>query len=515
MLYFITQLSCSFPAAMAASPAPLPSATCDKGVSADVIIVGAGMAGLTAARQLEAAGVSYVVVEAQNRIGGRAIVQEAGLEMPIDLGGAWVHGVETNPLTPYVRASGRVLVPTDVSGTHHLYLNHRYARPRELAAFSCILEHFEENLSASAHPDNGVADPSLVNEYLDSSAAREHVPGPEVCREELDELTDGDADYAQLRALAELNVGPLESAVELSANSTRDAADFEAGNDALILGGYGNFVESYGKTALPHTCLNTKVVKVQTSGSGVTVTAEKGAVFKGKKVLVTVSTGVLLKGGITFDPPLPDDKQNALKQLPMGVLNKVILQFQAGTVPGEPHKLPLQTDEGVSMDDRWVLYGGDPADPKDDLAFVFFPGKTNIVIAFAGGDRARAWEQEDNRPFVEATFKALDAMCGCNARTYLQGTPVTTHWASSPISFGAYSAANPSGTDWRAILAAPVDNRLYFAGEATYNSEYNGSYAAAYNSAIVAAGAMVEDFCGRGGAIGLKQNLCLGTWKAK
>ena len=484
------------------------AASADPPKETGVIIVGAGMAGITAARQLQAAGVPYVVLEAQDRIGGRAIV-DARFETPIDLGGAWVHGVETNPLTPWVHGAGRTLVPTDVDATHHVYLNGRFARAHELAVFSCILEVFEENLASAVSPSRSDIPPKALDEYVDGSAAGDHLPEEGACEEEVAALSVGDWTFDQLRELAALNVGPLESAVELSRNATPDAANFEAGQDSLILGGYGAFVADFAKPIAGAVQLNQRVKKIEYKDQGVTVTTDKGT-WKGDRVLVTVSTGLLAdkERGIAFSPELPSEKQEAIQHLPMGVLNKVIMQFD-----GENPKMRWPTDAGATLDDRWVLYGGDPANHEDDLAFVFRPGGSDIIIAFVGGDRAISWEKaEKGTPFTDAALNAVSDMCDCQARDALE-LKVETRWATSPISLGAYSAAVPSTTNWRAVLARPVADRVYFAGEATYNSQYNGSYAAAYSSALVASQAILESLCAQGGPQA-RPAYCIGGWPA-
>ena len=94
-------------------------------------------------------------------------------------------------------------------------------------------------------------------------------------------------------------------------------------------------------------------------------------------------------------------------------------------------------------------------------------------------------DSDNKNTYAHTALAALSEMCGCDASAAIKDH-VETHWASDPISLGAYSAALPGSTDWRAVLARPVADRLYFAGEATYNAQYNGSYAGAYSSGIVA-----------------------------
>lgn len=474
------------------TPEPVADGTAERPY--DVIIVGAGMAGLTAAKALERAGRSFVILEALDRIGGRATADEE-FATPIDLGGAWIHEISTNPLTPLVLGSGHQVVATDVDATHHIYFEGRFASEQERALFACIQRELEESLEEAAHPDARGKAPQAAIGLTPKGSARDHLPRQEhACGPEQRALrkTKGAATFAQLLRLVELNAGPLESAVELEHNSVADAADFQAGDDRLIVGGFGGFVESYGAELLPKVRLGAKVVEIRHGEPLARVKTEDGAIAHAHTVLVTVSTGVLAKQIIRFEPGLGAAKEKAIAQVPMGVLNKVIM----GLDPSKDPAFRYPTDAGIDLDNRWVLYGGDLARPDDDLAFVFRPAGKDIVIGFVGGKRAEAFERAGNDGLVELAKRALADMCKCQVDPVIERV-VTTKWASSEISYGAYSAASPSddGVDYRAILGQPVGDTLYFAGEACYNTQYNGSFAAAYNSGLLNAQRILEHLC--------------------
>src|SRR5262249_4233908 len=154
--------------------------------------------------------------------------------------------------------------------------------------------------------------------------------------------------------------------------------------DDFINAGYGTFVEAYGADVKPLVQLGSPVTKITRRDGGVIVETAKGEAWKGRKVLVTVSTGVLAAREITVEPELPASKHAALRGLPMGVLDKVIMEFTTPSV--------FPTQDGRSLENTWVLYGGEQDDGKDDLAFVLRPLGSNIAVGFFGGQRAKDLE---------------------------------------------------------------------------------------------------------------------------
>lgn len=452
-------LAISMACASPPSPQPVASATARPAAQQryDVIIVGAGMAGLTAGKTLKHAGRSFVILEATDRIGGRGHTDATTFSAPIDLGGAWIHSVQTNPLTPIITGSGYATQETDVDAARHLFFDDRFASPREQERFQLITEAFEESLQES-----GVDD-----------AASDHLPREEPGEEP---VTPGEATFEELRELVELNSGPLESAVELEESSSVDAGEFLAGEDVLIQRGYGTFVQEYGQEVLPQVRLSSPVTRIARDPGGVTVETRQGERFSGRMVLVTVSTGVLAAGKIRFEPALPADKVAAIRGLPMGLLNKVILEFSTSDV------FPRQ--DGAMLQDVWLLYGGDLGRGDDDMAFVFRP--MGIAIGFFGGKRA--WELEKlpdhgRDRMVELALAAMSDMCDCDAGRALVKSRATD-WGANEWTLGAYSAALPGQAAMRQKLAEPIGHQLYFAGEACDYSTYNGSFAGAYNSAL-------------------------------
>ncbi|HYH46687.1 MAG TPA: FAD-dependent oxidoreductase, partial [Thermoanaerobaculia bacterium] len=246
----------------------------------DVIVVGAGMAGLTAGKTLLHAGRSFLILEATGRIGGRGRTDTTTFSAPVDLGGAWIHNVPTNPLTPIITGSGYTVEKTDVEAANHLFFEHRFATPEERERFQEITGALEVSLEDAAE------------EGLDNAAA-DHLPTAELGEPGDEAPPPGEATFEQLRELVELNSGPLESAVEMERSSALDAGAFLAGEDVLIGQGFGTFVEDYGREVLPRVRLNSPVTRIAHDGGGMTVETRQGERFAARMVLVTVSTGVL------------------------------------------------------------------------------------------------------------------------------------------------------------------------------------------------------------------------------
>ncbi|MGC2694614.1 MAG: NAD(P)/FAD-dependent oxidoreductase [Candidatus Angelobacter sp.] len=511
----------------------------------DVIVIGAGIAGLSATRELQHLGHSVLILEANNRIGGRAYVGYIGDgKVPIDYGGAWIHGISTNPLTGMVDAMGFQRERTQLDLPY--FVNGNEASKEEQEVFDEAVKEYEKSveLAATSVEDQYALSEFACSEYKDLS--QKHVQLKEICRDlgsripfsktfflrdcrrrvrspkEFCAMADkdlrvtsdvaedykpGSRKFKDIIPLLIANAGPLESAAELRKTSAVDGAHFEAGEDDLIDKGMGAFVEKLGD-GLP-VCLNSPVTEVDYSSDGVKVSAG-GRVFEGSRALVTVSVGVLKKNKIAFKPELPERKLKAIALLQMGNMQKVIIPLKRDILPKEPMN-------------SWILYEGDlPREALDFarkhqlplvngtrvvMAFVIKPLNKNIAIGFFGGDWAKALEERcegiehgsgKSNPIcddlsIAITKSALSNISGKkNIDEDIQDEGIqVTRWSLDSTSFGAYSVAEPKQWYQRQVLAEPVPDvgtkRLFFAGEGTARAIYNGSYPGAFESGLKAA----------------------------
>ena len=524
----------------------------DKNRRYDVIVVGAGLAGLSAAKELQHLNRSVLILEANNRVGGRGYVAAIGSDnTPIDYGGAWIHGAPTNPLTSLVDGLGLQRARTELDLPY--YVNSEQASTDQKKVFDKAVEAYEDSveLAAKSLEDQRALAEYACSEYQNhvsqrhicadlarripfsridvlSNLCRMRIRTPEqfcaiadkdirITRDVAEDYVPHDTKFKDVLPLLIANAGPLESAAELNKSSAVEAAHFEAGEDDLIDKGMGAFVEKFGD-GLP-VCLNSRVESVEFSQQGVEVTAGN-RVFNGSVALVTVSVGVLKARKIAFHPELPERKLEAIKSLQMGNMQKVIIPFDEDIFST---KLP----------NSWLVYEGDlPIDALDFarkenlplvggkrivMGFVIKPLDKNIAIGFFGGDWAKALEKrcegmetgsgksnsECDNLSIAITRSALSKMFGedrVNRSIQLEGIRLT-RWSLDATSFGAYSVAEPGNWYQHEILAEPVKDakdteRLFFAGEGTARSIYNGSFPGAYESGLKAArdisAAMIE-----------------------
>ncbi len=396
-----------------------------------VVVIGAGMAGLTAARRLADGGMDVTVLEARDRIGGRTWTNTS-LGMPIDLGGAWIHGPENNPLTELADQAGARRVETD------------FDRPvvfqggRELSAdvVQTTLKRWQEitkelaPLSEDAGEGQSVADG-------------------------LAEVADMNDPLIQWAVASEIVGEYAADPDELSLKWLGNEGEF-GGGDLILPGGYQQLTQHLARGLTIK--LGAEVSQVIHSGSGVRLETTQGAV-DADRVIITIPLGVLKAGAIAFDPPLPEVKQAAIERLGFGLLDKVVLKFDQPFWPDADVIGLVGSDQPVSM----LINGETFADAP-------------LLVGLRGGREARERESLTDQDAVAQVVTALTAPNPTGS--------LVTRWAADPFARGSYSfIAVGSSPDDMDALAEPVGERLLFAGEAT-DPEFFATVHGAYLSGM-------------------------------
>ncbi|GGG24857.1 amine oxidase [Caldovatus sediminis] len=413
----------------------------------EVAIVGAGAAGIAAARECAALGLSCLVVEAMGRVGGRAFTEDARLGAPFDHGASWLHLADANPLVPLARALGLRLVDSDAVRERRVVVGPRRATPEEVAALEAAMARFDATVAAraAAAADLPLAEAVPRGGFWDATVAHRQ--------------------------------GPLISAAELGELSLRDFAANALGPPNLMPeAGVGALVRRLAQGLPIRT--GVPVARIRWGGQGVVLDTPEGA-LAARACVVTVSTGVLGAGGIAFDPPLPQAVREAVAGLPLGLLTKVA--FRAA---GE---------DRLDLPPFAALWRRVDSPEEAAMSFHAWPFGRDHLVGFVGG-RA-AWELARAGPAATEAF-AREELARCFgaarvARALRAPAAVVTDWGANPFVRGAYSYARPGCAGARAALAgaALAGGRLRFAGEACH-TWLAGTVAGAWESGRAAARAV-------------------------
>jgi monoamine oxidase len=378
----------------------------------DVIVIGAGAAGLAAAKALRDAGHSSVVLEAMGRIGGRAWTTDTDFGVPFDIGCAWLHAADRNPFYPEAQAAGWTLYHHDMT-LDHLYFGARKADAAEMARMAEAEAALTGCIAAHVGPDDRLS--SLIGD-CHCLRASSTFAGP------MDYGADDD----------EISVADFRAAADLDPNYfTRE--------------GYGALIHRWGAD-VPVTT-GAPVKRLDWSGAGVVAEGPFGRV-RARAAIVTVSTGVLQFEEIAFHPALPQTHQEAIFDLPMGLLTKIPVAI-SGT------RLGLAPFDDLLIERH----------ARHDLFFLCFPWDLDLMVGFVGGDFA--WEMEAAGPAAAVDFVTdrLVDLFGSDTRRHV-GHGIMTNWGGERFVRGGYAVARPGKAAARSVLRRPVGNRIWFAGEA-------------------------------------------------
>lgn len=421
-------------------------------VDVDVVVIGAGLAGLGAARALRDLGLRCLVLEASGRVGGRAwtTYPEALGGAWFDMGAIWFHDAEHNPLVEIARAAGDPLARSDEIRTERTFDGDRLITPEEARCYDGAAARYE------AAADALLADGGDVP----LSAVAASVPND------------------PWAATMEAWEGPVICTADAACFSARDwRRNALGGTNLLPEGGIGTFVTRRLVEGLDIR-LHTPVTRVLWGGpkGQVTVETAGGRVTAGA-CIVTVSTGVLASGVLVFSPDLPPDVQTSIAALPMGLAVKVALRATGLDRLDLPPHCSL---------DRRVAQAGEPLMP-----FQCWPFGRDYVQGWIGGSTAWGLARDGEGAAADYALSHLRTVFGGRVdRLFAGGGRLVTRWDADPWVLGAYSYAVPGQSGARDVLAAPLaDGHLIFAGEAC-NTPFAGTLAGAWISGQAAAAAV-------------------------
>jgi monoamine oxidase len=405
----------------------------------DVAIIGAGAAGIAAARKIAAAGRRYVLLEASDRIGGRCLTDTATFGVPYDRGAHWLHVPEINPLA---RLAPRGFEVYRAPPGQKLRIGRRNAREGEMEDYLSVLVRANRAIQEAARGKTDVncmvALPKDLGEWR---AAVEFVLGPFGCGKNLDEI----------------------SAVDFARSVERDV-------DSYCRQGLGALVAKLGSELTVQ--LKAPVTRMQSTRSLIEMDTGRGLI-KARAAIVTVSNGVLAADKIKFAPELPPRHRDAIGKLTLGSYDHVALELKGNPLQLRNDDLVFEKASGAKTAALLANVSGTP------LAMVELAGKFGAELAKAGEaamtDFATSW---------------LADLFGADVKKGI-GKTHATRWGNEPWALGAFSAAAPGGQGGRKILMEPLRERVFFAGEAVHETLW-GTVGGAWESGERAADAALR-----------------------
>ena len=411
-----------------------------------VLILGAGAAGLAAARDLAAAGFKVMLIEARERVGGRVHTHHNSSVIPVELGAEFVHGQHPQ-LLQIIEDSGRPLC--DV--THrHWYL--------------------EDGVVSNSH------------DFWNKLTALMDLMSPDQPDRSLQDFLDSlpnDEAAARAKAVATRYVEGFHAASAnrigvhglIKANEAEDEID--GSNSFRVLGGYDIVTETLRAEAEAHGAilhLNTIVKEIRWNRNQVEVVCiadKRLQKFAGSRAVITLPLGVLQakhhqRGAVRFVPELPRQTQAAIEGIEMGHATRIILQFRERFW----EKLELAGTECKENSSQlgFVHY------PQAPFAtwWTLLPVRTAMMVGWAGGPAAEKFGGRGKEYAVEQALSSLRQILGVSEESLrnLLLAAYTHDWGSDPFSRGAYSYLPVNGLEAQRTLARPLDDTIYFAGEA-------------------------------------------------
>lgn len=406
----------------------------------DTIVIGAGVAGLTAARLLASEGQRVVVLEARDRIGGRVVTDRTG-GFVTDLGASWIHGVDDSPVAAAAAAFGMPMVEHTVGSFQ--------PDSRPIASFDPEGKRMTDAAARRFAHDIHALDAVLVDVVAAS--------GPDDSYRDVTEralaLLEWDVERTQrvrefLQHRTEEQYGAWID--DLAAHGLDD--DIVEGDEVVFPEGYDRLPAALAEgldIRLEHV-----VSRVCWGRGGAEVSTSRGD-FAADAAVVTVPVGVLQSGDFVIEPSLPEPVAGALSRLTMNAFEKVFLRFPARFWDEDVYAIRQQGPEGEWWHSWYDLTAVDG---------------TPTLLTFAAGPAARATRDWSDERIAESVLVQLRRLYG--ARVPAPTAVQVTRWQDDPFSRGSYAYMTVGSTTAdHDDLASPIDGVLHLAGEATWTDD--------------------------------------------
>jgi monoamine oxidase len=406
--------------------------------SVDVVIIGAGAAGIAAARRIAAAGRSYLLIEAADHVGGRCITDVTTFGVPYDRGARWIYWPDTNPLTKAVPRRGIDLYPAPQS--QKVRIGRRYARESELEDFLSVQVRATRAINDMARKADVPCEQAMPRDLGDWASTVAFMLGPYECGKDLAQV----------------------SSVDLARSPERNVATFCRQGFGALLATLAQGLNI--RLSTPAKMINSRgVLTVTTDGGDITA----------RTVIVTVATNVVASGGLRFTPDLGHRQIDAFGRMSLGSYDHIAIELTGNPLGLEPDDLVFEKSSGTRTAAILANIGGTP------LCFIEVAGSFGRDLTGQGEaamyDFATAW---------------LADLYGADVKNAI-GRRHATRWNSDPYVLGAWSAAVPGSQFARQQLMDVIADDVWYAGEAAHETLW-GTVGGAWESGERAADAVLH-----------------------
>lgn len=413
------------------------------------LVIGAGLSGLAAAKELKRHGHEVRVLEARDRIGGRVWTSHQWPDLPLDFGATWIHGVKGNPMTGLADELKASRLVTNYERSVIYNTSGQVLTQSEEAQMDSI----RKRVFATLRKAQDLGTDTSVRQAV-ARLEQEFSNSPQATRF-LNFSLSGTIEQEYSGSASQLSAHWYDSGKKIDGEDALFAQGFQVIPEFLAQG-----IDIQRSQVVKEIHWRKPEVRV------VTQTSE----WVADHVVVTLPLGVLQSDAVHFVPALPNEKRNAIAKLGMGVLNKCYLRFPRAFWPHDVDWLEYVSAEH-GMWTEWVSFQRAAQVP--------------ILLGFNAADRGREIEAFSNEQIVKSAMQTLKTIFGASIP---QPTDYQiTRWAADPFARGSYSYnAFGSTPEMRSTLAMPLNKQVFFAGEAT-NKEHFGTTHGAYLSGLRAA----------------------------